>query len=236
MSERGNNKSFSPVTLGGIVAVIIVVFVLAFTGGPSTDRNGGNAVADLSGNENAPGEKNNSDAPDLSGWDQFQPSSRILIKAADAESLHGKMEIAKADDNKDELTPEGTQATVEFVYVKDNTCGEGDDPAVHKAKYTFEVEESGTYYPWVRVWWEDSCANSFDFSLREKTEEKGQSFMVTDGTKKWWHWLELAGESGIELQKGSYELYVINREDGARLSRVLFSGQDYSHVPETPDG
>jgi hypothetical protein len=47
----------------------------------------------------------------------------------------------------------------------------------------------------------------------------------------------VAGEAGLQLEKGTYRLIVKNREDGARLSRVLFCARSYAvYKPETPEG
>jgi hypothetical protein len=63
------------------------------------------------------------------------------------------------------------------------------------------------------------------------------SSVVQDGTLESWHWLPVAGPEGVTLEQDTYRLAVVNREDGARLSRLFFSGRSYeSYKPETPEG
>ena len=59
----------------------------------------------------------------------------------------------------------------------------------------------------------------------------------TDGTHEWWHWLRVTDAGGIKLDKGTITVKVQNREDGARLGRILFATRDYeSYMPSTPEG
>jgi hypothetical protein len=100
-----------------------------------------------------------------------------------------------------------------------------------------EVPAAGTYYPWARVWWEDGCGDSIEVIWGRDGEPPAASPTLQDGTHESWHWLPLAGPAGVKMQKGPYKLVVRNREDGARLSRVFFSGKSYeSYKPETPEG
>ena len=148
-----------------------------------------------------------------------------------------QMTLATAPDNEKVLDDTGQRAEVHFVWVEDKACAKGEDPADHKALFELEVEEPGLYYPWARVWWTDSCGDSIVVSIQCEDEQEPTRWEITDGTHAWWHWLRLAGSGGVELKRGTYAVIVENREDGARLSRILFSGSDYeSHMPSTPEG
>jgi hypothetical protein len=111
----------------------------------------------------------------------------------------------------------------------------GEHSVEHSAAFSFEVPEAGTYYPWARVWWQDSCGNSVILVI-EPDGGTASQYVVQEGANQWWQWLPVAAE-GVELPKGLCRLTVKNREDGARLSRVLFTTRSYtSYKPETPEG
>jgi hypothetical protein len=99
-----------------------------------------------------------------------------------------------------------------------------------------DIPESRTYYPWARVWWEDGCGDSMTLVL-ERAGSPDRTFVVQSGTHKCWHWLEVTGADGIDLAAGECRLVAKNREDGARLSAVLFATKRYGlFKPETPEG
>ena len=162
---------------------------------------------------------------------------RILVKAEDVRGLDGKMMLAQDLDNERVLDSAGQRAKVRFVWVEDKASAEDEDPGVHKAHFELVVEQPGTYYPWARVWWKDSCGDSIAVLIERQEEAGPLRWEVTDGTHGWWHWLPLAGSGGVELKGGTYSVTVENREDGARLSRILLSDRDYeSYMPSGPEG
>ncbi len=109
------------------------------------------------------------------------------------------------------------------------------DAEQHEAVFVLNVPRAGTYYPWARVWWQDSCGDSLYVVLER--EGAAQEYVLQDGTHKSWHWLPVTGPVGLKLTAGDYRLTVRNREDGARLSRILLAPKDFrTYKPETPEG
>lgn len=177
-------------------------------------------------------------------WARFKPGADILARAEDVLELRGLMTRDEGPDNKGLVTASGEPVRVAYVWCKDDGHAEKDrdketgPPEVedHSAVFSLTVPETRLYYPWARVWWEDSCGNSI-FVVLEHEGQKVQEYVVQDGTCEWWHWLPVTGESGLQLEKGTYRLTVRNREDGARLSRILFCTRSYAvYKPETPEG
>ncbi len=110
------------------------------------------------------------------------------------------------------------------------------DAELHAAVFVLNVPQSGTYYPWARVWWQDSCGDSL-YVVLEREGAAAQEYVLQDGTHKSWHWLPVTGPVGLKLTAGDYRLTVRNREDGARLSRILLAPKDFrTYKPETPEG
>ena len=71
----------------------------------------------------------------------------------------------------------------------------------------------------------------------ERDGKPERTFVVQSGTHQSWHWLEVTGADGIDLAAGECRLVARNREDGARLSAVLFATKRYGlFKPETPEG
>jgi hypothetical protein len=190
----------------------------------------------------------NSSAADA--WAQYRSASNIMVRAEDEVELRGLMTLEQCPDNKDVVRAAGKSggasaepAMVKYVWCRDDgharTGPDAAGPAAlqeHSAVFELSVPETHTYYPWGRVWWEDGCGNSI-FVILEREGRKVQEFVLEDGTFQFWHWLPVAGEAGLQLEKGTYRLIVKNREDGARLSRVLFCARSYAvYKPETPEG
>jgi hypothetical protein len=183
-------------------------------------------------------------SPSAAGaWAQYRPASGLVVRAEDEVELRGLMTLEQCPDNKGVLTAAGEPATVKYVWCKDDghtkaEAGEASrtPPQEHSAVFELSVPETRTYFPWARVWWEDGCGNSM-FVVLEREGQKAQEFVVEDGTFQFWHWLPVAGETGLPLEKGTYRLVVKNREDGARLSRILFCTRSYAvYKPETSEG
>lgn len=154
------------------------------------------------------------------------------------------MTLERCLDNNDVSAASGERLEVSYVWCREDGRAEEDagpaegsvSSAEQAAVFDLVVPETRTYYPWARVWWEDSCGNSIIVSLQGEGEQ-AHEFVVQGGTLQWWHWLPVAGEAGLELKRGTYRLLVRNREDGARLSRVLFCTKRYDvYKPETPEG
>jgi len=173
----------------------------------------------------------------VAAWRTVQPSDVLLVKAEEVLELQGKMKVGTDLDNERGLAADGNRAAVHFVWVEDKACEEGEDPAQHRAVFELRVDKAGTYYPWARVWWTDSCGDSIVVLIQHEGDAAPTRWEITDGTHEWWHWLRLAGSDGVELKEGSYTVTVENREDGARLSRILFSERSYkAYMPSAPEG
>ena len=102
--------------------------------------------------------------------------------------------------------------------------GVGKPPDVGgEAVFRFNVKESGSYWLWARVWWDDGCGNSFTVVLDNK---KPYAF-GDDATYKSWHWVK-----GLKdpLTPGVHVLRIQNREDGIKVDQILFT-QDGQYVP-----
>jgi len=182
-------------------------------------------------------------AASVQAWDRVLGGSRLMVRAEDAVELVGKMTLQKGPDNEDVVGPDGKPATVSYVWCEYDGHEKMTpqellrfDPGQHYAVFKFTVPADSTYYPWARVWWQDGCGNSMTLVL-QRQRGKPLEVVVEDGTLKWWHWVPVAGEGGLRLEKGDYKLIVKNREDGARLSSILFSTRSYrDYKPETPEG
>ncbi len=107
--------------------------------------------------------------------------------------------------------------------------GKGNPPEVKagEAAWSFTLKEEGTYYLWCRVWWADSCGNSFDVSL-----DGAKPFIFgQDATYKSWHWVRSPLRlSQLELKAGTHALKIGNREDGVRVDQLLLTN-DKRFVP-----
>lgn len=231
MAAESNKKSYAA-TLAALAIIAAIIAVLAFAPRPDSGNGGGNEPAVATGNAIDPGDEE----IDFGAW-TIQPVAGLLLKAEDALELRGKMKLERAEDNKGVLDAGGDRAAVQFVLVEDEACGENEDPSLHAATFELRVDKAGVYYPWARTWWMDSCGDSISVAIQLQDSQTPTKWEITDGTYEWWHWLALAGSDGVELKQGVYTVTVENREDGARLSRILFSTRDYeTSVPTTPEG
>lgn len=89
------------------------------------------------------------------------------------------------------------------------------------ATYKFEVNDKGRYIIWARVFWLDSCGNSFDISVNG-----GPKFTFgNNGTYKKWHWVK--SKVKIKLKKGKTTLKIFNREDGIQIDQFFITKDRY---------
>ncbi|KPK62475.1 MAG: hypothetical protein AMK73_06050, partial [Planctomycetes bacterium SM23_32] len=177
-------------------------------------------------------------------WAGFASARDVMVRAEDVAELTGAMTLEEGQDNEEVTTESGERATVRYVWCEDDGLTEKDAdeqgaaaPAQdHSALFELTIPAGRTYYPWIRVWWQDSCGDSIIITC---TREGGPAheFVVQGSTHQRWHWLPVAGDAGVDLAEGPWRLTVRNREDGARLSRVLFCTRSYRrYKPETPEG
>jgi hypothetical protein len=185
------------------------------------------------------------DAPAVNPWARFAAAQSFSVRAEDAAVLQGAMLMGSGPDNEGVIGDDGRRPGVRYIWCPDDGLAEeereedtviGSTSGDHWAEFDVDVPAGATYYPWARVWWEDSCGNSIVVAW-QKDEGPVAEFVVQDGTLESWHWLPVAGVEGVSLEQGTYRLVVRNREDGARLSRLFFSGRSYeNYKPETPEG
>ncbi|MFW5915629.1 MAG: hypothetical protein ACOCTQ_04060 [Planctomycetota bacterium] len=223
-----DKKKKDMLSLLGAVAVIVVVLAIVFY--PADVEPDGASPDQSAEDDGGASEGEEEPGDELGGWGELSGGDRtkILVSAADNREVVGQMEEGAAE------SEDGQE--IVYLGVPAGTCGEEDDPTEHQAVLDVEVEESGTYYPWARVWWADSCGNSIEIRVEDDGEEV-DSFRITDGSYEWWHWLPMAGSGGLQLDAGAYTLRVVNREDGARLHRILLVNEDYeSYTPTGPEG
>jgi hypothetical protein len=181
--------------------------------------------------EPAPGPKDPAPANAASAWVGLQKARAVLVKAADAFDLTHLMTLTDESLDGAPLLP-----GEKVIGCKDGTVDAKTDRREHSACLEVKVPEAGTYYPWVRVWWLDDCANSFHVSI----ERDGKVLLektVEDATTETWHWVPAGSPGGLSLGEGAHTVLVINTEDGAWLSTILFTTQSYrDYTPQTPEG
>lgn len=232
MAETESKVSYVPIlglmAAGVVIALILFAVARGKSGGPEgkppLDTRQANSWTNSMGH---PSGKR------TTAWAEFPTFPNILIKASEAKSVEGEMVLGRGSDNKGVTDAEGRPAEVDFVWVE----GGGEEHATREGRALFQLDvpEAATYYPWARVCWEDGCGNSMKIVFER--DGVRQDFVIEDSTHSWWHWLPVSGKDGLELEKGAYILRVENREDGARLSRILLSRRNHKeYKPETPDG
>ena len=235
MTPENTKTSYLPVIATALLAAAVAGVVILSPG-----LNSGSTETPHSNSPAGPPEETGTDPQpgnDLGGWGAVTRVRKIVVDAAEADKFSGKMQLAEGEDNKNVTDASGRRASVQYVHVPNKACAKGENPADHQAVFHLTVPESGTYYPWARVWWMNSCGDSVGIKIRREDQKAVGEFEITDGTHEWWHWLALTGPEGVKLEEGSYVVVVENREDGARLSRILFTQRDYeTYKPSTPEG
>ena len=107
--------------------------------------------------------------------------------------------------------------------------GKGNPPEVTtgQATWSFELQDSGTYYLWCRVWWGDECSNSLTVQIDDGTPFSfGQ-----DSTYKSWHWVKAPPRlRQLKLTDGTHGLTIRNREDGVRVDQIFLT-DDRGTIP-----
>jgi hypothetical protein len=96
-------------------------------------------------------------------------------------------------------------------------------------KVKFNVSEAGTYVFWGRAWWADSCGNSFYVQI-----DSGSKYVFGEqGTYKKWTWFK---GPKFSLSAGEHTLWVMGREDGALLDKVIFLPSSSRYEPQGMEG
>ena len=216
-----------------VAAAAVVVLAVAAGGLIVTSRANGQS------GRNADEQRSQGAGGDASAdWQAMMAADRVLIRAKDVQELKGLMVRGEDLDNESVTNAAGERAKVDFVWVRDNMCGKeeevGEERSEHLAIFQFEVKAAGSYHPWARVWWTDGCGNSARFWLQREGEEPVVLHRADNNTEIW-QWVPLMSTaSSLALKPGSHILTFDNREDGARVSRVLLTTS--KSTPTNPEG
>lgn len=142
----------------------------------------------------------------------------VCFEAEDAKELKAPVKVVEAKAKEESAKISGDR----YIEIEQG-AGEGSTVGGH-AKYKINLKEDGTYYFWARCWWLDSCGNSFGIKIGDNPE----FIMGNDGTYKSWHWIN--SKVRLKLDKGVYDLEVVNREDGIKIDQILITS-DRKLVP-----
>lgn len=153
---------------------------------------------------------------------------RICFEAESAAGITAPMEAVTADSTTNEAARQaaGSASGGKYLEIAE---GKGCPPKVTagEAQYTIEIPEEGTYALWCRVWWEDSCGNSFRMNL----DAEPPFIFGEDAVYKTWHWVKAPADlKQLKLSRGTHTLTVRNREDGVRIDQILLT-RDAKLVP-----
>ena len=241
------NASRARRAVGRSLACLLVLGCLLVAPGCRKDAPADGNNAGPAANGTADGANNDSGtnpAPfDPGEWANVASARPVLVRPTDAFDVKGLFKIVES--GADGAVLEAGQRAAGCP----DKCMTKDDRAEHSARLNVEIPESGTYYPWVRVWWLDGCGNSIGIGLERDGQpvfevghdREGKPVLVCrtveDSTYKTWHWLELNRPEGVRLEKGTYTIVVRNTEDGAWVSALVFSRLGYDqYIPRTAEG
>ncbi len=135
----------------------------------------------------------------------------VCFEAEDAKELKPPVKVTEVKDKTEAASVSGGK-----IIEIEQGAGEGSKVG-GSAKYKISLKEEGVYYLWARCWWLDSCGNSFGVKIADKPE----FIMGNDGTYKSWHWVK--AKVSLKLDKGSYDLEILNREDGIKIDQILIT-------------
>ena len=145
------------------------------------------------------------------------------------------MVLDSSQDNQGVLDESGKRTLVSFI----RTPGTGKEAHARTAGrgvFKAEIPQGGTYYVWARLWSEGPDCGPTQFVF-EREGERSQDYVVQERLHKWWHWLPVTPEEGLELAPGTCTIVVQSPHDGARLSCILLTTESYlSYIPMTPEG
>lgn len=135
----------------------------------------------------------------------------ICFEAEDSEDIKKPIKITEPEDKENISGKKCLE-----VY---QGAGEGSKVG-GECSYKFTLSEDGEYILWARVWWFDSCGNSFSVSFN-----KGPAFVFgNDRTYKNWHWVKSVMK--LKLKKGTNSITIKNREDGIKIDQFLITNDD----------
>lgn len=147
------------------------------------------------------------------------PAGRICFEAEDAVAVEPPMRVVRAGQPPEDgefVTGASGDAYLEIP------AGSGNPPEVNagKAVYELDIRNSGFYYMWARVYWENECSNSVYAQIND-----GPRFVFGQtGNYKAWHWVRSPPRlSVLNLERGRHRLTLHNREDGIRVDQILLT-------------
>lgn len=141
-------------------------------------------------------------------------SSLGARKIRDVESISFEAELANLLEFPFQVGKDGETSGGKFIEILQQAGNHGNVDG--EAAYIFKVARGGNYTLWLRVWWLDSCANSFFVVM-----DNGERIKYADEEiYKEWHWVSM-GNLSYRLLPGEHRLRILNREDGAKLDEIL---------------
>jgi hypothetical protein len=142
----------------------------------------------------------------------------ICFEAESAESIVPPMQISKIEATSEKDKVSGGS-------VLEIPQGSGEGKAVGgSAAFTVTIPADGRYVFWARVWWADSCGNTFSVKIGDFPPFT----FGNNGTYQAWHWMK--SNVRLELKKGKTSLSILNREDGIKIDQILLTS-DLDFVP-----
>jgi hypothetical protein len=98
-------------------------------------------------------------------------------------------------------------------------------------EFDFQVPTAGVYFVWCRVLARNKRDNSFFVSI----DNSGYALWEVT-TSKSWIWDRVSDRGGadpasIQLEAGVHRLFIMHREDGTKLDKVVIT-DDPAYIPE----
>lgn len=147
----------------------------------------------------------------------------ICFEAEEAQAVSAPVEVIRTTTAAPASPAGGPGETSQRAYLE-IAQGKGNPPGMTDgdAQYTFDLNASGTYYLWCRVWWGDECGNSMTMTLND-----GHPFTFgQDATYKAWHWVKAPPRiKDLKMKSGRHTLKINNREDGIRVDQILLTSK-----------
>jgi len=218
--KHTSRRFFSVMTVAALVCGLWTGCKKDEGGQPPPPPDGGNADDPA----NSPGNVGAGNVPD---WN-LGNASVLLLRAADAPALEGKMQHVSTGADGVELP-----VAEQYVLVKDKSIPKAAEPKVHRATWQVDLPADDAYNVWVYAWWFDSCANSVYLGIDSGgAEVLPDQKMGDDGVVKKWHWVPL--RVPLKLKAGAGKVVLKCREDGARVGAILLTTK--SSIPQGPEG
>lgn len=112
-------------------------------------------------------------------------------------------------------------ATITYMNVPNGSDSSSDDSS--RLEYRLNVQNSGTYYVWLRLYGLDGSSDSVYVKV-----DSGTRSTVVPEVLTAWSWKELG--SGYGLSAGLHTLTISNREDGTRVDKIIVT-TDSAYTP-----